>query len=59
VSQLLVNDEFGNELPEKAYKDLTSQELHLMAESLVARINLFDRNYPAFVPQMVRGIMEH
>ena len=58
VSKFLVADEFGNPI-EKEYKDLTSKELHNLAENLALRLYLFNYDYPAFIPQAVRAIMEH
>ena len=62
VAQMLANDSHGNKNKTewtKDYNDLTADELHSMAEGLAVRLNLFDGNYPAFLPQVVRGIMEH
>ena len=59
VSKLLEFDEFGKKAPAKSYKDLTTGELSRIAESLVVRLNLFNGDYPRFVPQAVRAILEH
>ena len=59
VSKLLELDEFGKKAPAKSYNDLTAGELSRIAESLVVRLNLFNGDYPRFVPQAVRAIMEH
>jgi len=58
VSRFLVTDEFGNPI-EKEYKDLTSRELHLLTESLAVRFYLFNYEYPSFLPQAVKAILEH
>jgi hypothetical protein len=44
---------------ESAYKDLSSDKLHDLVESLSTRLNLFEREYPKFLPLAVKGIMEH
>jgi len=31
----------------------------MLVESLVVRLNLFNQKYPAFLPQVVKAIMEH
>lgn len=30
-----------------------------MVEAICPRLNLFSREYPSFLPHMIRGIMEH
>lgn len=59
VAQLLDTDAFGNEGIQKDYADLSSDELHRLTEALSVRLHLFGQKYPSFVPQAVRGIMEH
>ena len=59
VAKLLINDADGNPIPEKDYKDLTSAELHLIVENLSLRFYLFNYNYPPFLAQCVKAIMEH
>ena len=60
VGQMLSTDEFGEQrMANKAYNELTTRELHLLAESLSVRLNLFQKKYPAFLPQVVRAVMEH
>ena len=60
VSKLLTTDEFGNKIDKtKAYNDLTTRELNQISSSLASRLNLFDREYPEFMPQLVRAVMEH
>ena len=57
---MLNTDEFGEQrMANKAYNELTTRELHLLAESLSVRLNLFQKKYPAFLPQVVRAVMEH
>lgn len=56
---MLETDEFGNKTPEKSYADLTTDELSRITESIVARLHLFNGEYPAFMPQAVRAVMEH
>ena len=56
---MLTKDQFGNDRPLKDYSDLTSVELHMLVESLSVRLNLFNNKYPAFLPHVVRAIMEH
>lgn len=58
VAQLLTADEHGNPI-KKQYKDLNSKELAIIAENITIRLYLFNYEYPNFVPQMVKGIMEH
>jgi hypothetical protein len=53
-----VADEHGNPI-EKHYRDLNSKELHQLVESLSIRFYLFNYEYPSFLPQAVRAIMEH
>jgi hypothetical protein len=59
VSKFLMTDEFGNKAPQKAYGDLTTAELSQIAESLSVRLHLFKGEYPAFMPQAVKAVMEH
>ena len=56
---MLETDEFGNKAPEKSYADLTTNELSRITESVVARLHLLNGEYPAFMPQAVRAVMEH
>jgi len=58
TSRLLIQDEYGNPI-EKEYKDLTSRELHTLTENLCLRLYLFNYEYPAFVPQIIRAVREH
>jgi hypothetical protein len=58
VSKFLVADEHGNKI-EKNYKDLTSKELNTLTESLVIRLYLFNYEYPSFLPQCIKAILEH
>jgi len=59
LGQILTIDEFGKDRLNKAYGELTSRELHLLIESLCVRLNLFQQKYPAFLPQVVKAVMEH
>lgn len=59
VAKMLETDEFGNKTPEKSYDHLTTNELSRIAESIVARLHLFNGEYPAFMPQALRAVMEH
>jgi hypothetical protein len=43
----------------KKYSSLTTKELNMLVESLVVRLNMFSQKYPAFLPQVVKAIMEH
>lgn len=54
----MITDEYGNEI-DKDYKDLTSAELHTLTENLCLRMYLFNYEYPAFLPQAVRAVVEH
>ena len=58
ISKILT-DEFGNQAAKKTYNQLTSRELHLLTESLCVRMNLFQKKYPAFLPQVIKAIQEH
>ena len=53
--KLVGNIHVGN----KQYSELSSDDLHEMVEAICPRLNLFGRQYPNFMPQAVRGIMEH
>jgi hypothetical protein len=44
---------------ENNYASLSSDKLHQLVESLCPRLNLFQREYPGFLPHAVKGIMEH
>lgn len=61
VAKLLTHDVFGNDLPEetRTYQDLTTSDLNRVSEALVTRLSMFNGKYPAFMPHLVRGIMEH
>lgn len=56
VSQMLTVDKSKQR---KKYSQLTTKELNALVESLVVRLNLFSQRYPAFLPQVVKAIMEH
>lgn len=56
---MLTKDEFGKDKVVKMYDELTTRELHLLVEGLCVRLNLFQQKYPAFLPQVVRAVMEH
>ena len=59
VGKMLTTDEFGNDRVNKNYIELTTEELRLLVEGLCVRLNLFQKKYPAFLPQVVRAVMEH
>lgn len=52
----MVNNGDGKQ---KKYEDLTSLELHGLAENLAIRLYNFDYDYPKFLPQTIKAIMEH
>jgi hypothetical protein len=58
AARLLIQDEYGNAI-DKEYKDLTSRELHTLTENMCLRLYLFNYEYPAFLPQVVRAVREH
>lgn len=41
------------------YEDITQAQLNDVTEGLVSRLHLFNGEYPAFLPQAVRAVMEH
>lgn len=61
VAKLLTHDAFGNEIPQetRTYEDLTTTDLNRISEALVSRLSMFNGKYPAFMPHLVRGIMDH
>ena len=61
VAKLLTHDVFGNDLPAetRTYQDLTTSDLNRISEALVARLGMFNGRYPAFMPHLVKAIMEH
>lgn len=44
---------------QKSYEELTTRDLHLIVEAMCPRLNLFNREYPVFLPHAVRAIIEH
>lgn len=58
TARLLIQDEYGNPI-DKDYKDLTSRELHTLTENMCLRLYLFNYEYPAFVPQIIKAVREH
>ena len=38
---------------------MTTRELSMLAESISVRLHLFKREYPIFLPHLVKAIMEH
>lgn len=58
VSKFLETNTNSN-APERDYKDLTTIELHKISESIAVRLNLFGGEYPAFMPQAIKAVMEH
>lgn len=59
VAKFLDTDEYGNDSNEKPYNNLTTSELTRISESICVRLNLFNGEYPAFMPQAVKAVMEH
>lgn len=59
VSKFLVADQFGNSIENKDYSSLTSLELHNLSEQLALRLYLFNYDYPAFLPQVVKAVVDH
>ena len=59
VGKLLEKDEFGNQAVTKPYEDLTTNELGRISELVSIRLHLFNGNYPEFMPQAVKAVMEH
>lgn len=59
MAKLLSTDEFGNSMKPRDYKDLTTGDLSRITEAICVRLHLFNGEYPAFLPQTVRAIMEH
>lgn len=58
VAKLLEREEAQGST-KKEYLDLTTADLSKITEQLVIRLGLFNGEYPAFVPQLVRAVMEH
>ena len=56
---MLTTDEFGNSHAAKKYEELTSAELHMLVESMSVRLNLFNNQYPSFLPHVTKAILEH
>jgi hypothetical protein len=38
---------------------MTAEDLHNIVEALCPRLNLFNREYPTFLPHTVKAIVEH
>ena len=38
---------------------MTSKELNIIVENIALRLYLFNYDYPTFIPQAIRAIMEH
>ena len=57
VAKLLERDAPGS--TKKEYLDLTTADMSRIADQLVIRLGLFNGEYPAFVPQLVRAVIEH
>ena len=55
--EMLVTKFIGKK--DSKYNDLSPSDLSQICESIVVRLHLFKGNYPAFMPQVVRGVMEH
>lgn len=58
VSKILATDEYGNPV-NKQYKDLSSRELSIITENLAVRLYMFNYDYPKFLPQVVKAVVEH
>lgn len=43
----------------KQFSDLSDDDLHKMVEAICPRLNLFNREYPIFLPHALKGLMEH
>lgn len=43
----------------KKYDELSTPDLAQITESLCVRLNLFEGNYPAFFPHLIRAVQEH
>jgi hypothetical protein len=56
---MLTEDPYGNKVAAKEYNELTTQELSILAESISIRLHLFKKDYPNFLPQIVKAIMQH
>ena len=52
---------FGNKTDQqtRTYENLTTPDLHRIVENLAVRLPVFGGAYPAFMPQMVKAVMEH
>lgn len=60
AAKLLIADEQGNPIgADKKYEELTAKELRSLTENLCLRMYLFNYDYPAFLPQVVRAVIEH
>jgi len=59
LGKMLTEDVFGKETVPKKYEELTTQELNTLVEGVSIRLNLFKREYPTFMPHVVKAIMEH
>ena len=60
AAKLLIADEHGNPIgTDKKYEELTAKELRSLTENLCLRMYLFNYDYPAFLPQVVRAVIEH
>ena len=50
LAKMLSRTEFMGDKNEKSYAELDSNDLHLIAEGMAVRLNLFNRSYPKFMP---------
>jgi hypothetical protein len=41
------------------YQEMSSDHLHTLVEDICTRLNMFQRDYPGFMPHAVRAIFEH
>ena len=59
VGKMLSQDPYGNPVEPKSYSNLTTAELGLLVESISLRLHLFKKEYPLFLPHVVKAVMEH
>lgn len=57
LANMLTKDEFGNpKTDKKSYMTLSHKELSQLTEALVVRLHLFNKDYPNFLPQVIRAL---
>ena len=59
VAKLLNHDQFGTSIGEKKYSELTSLELSTISKNLAVRLYMFNYEYPTFLTEMIKGVIEH